>query len=69
MNYPPNPFEALAWGMVDLIGGANEMRLDGVAIHLIEDDAKFIAAFTIQSLGIEELGATQSSYASQEPLP
>ena len=29
---PPNPFEALAWGMVDLIGGANEMQLDGVAI-------------------------------------
>lgn len=40
----PQPFEALAWAVVDLIRGANERRLDGVAIHPIEEDAKFISA-------------------------
>jgi AcrR family transcriptional regulator len=54
----PQPFEALAWAVVDMVRGANERRLDGVSIHMVEEDAKFITALTIRSLGIEEPKAT-----------
>lgn len=47
------PFEAIAWAVVDMIRGANERRLDGVAIQSIESDAQFIANLTMQFLGIE----------------
>jgi AcrR family transcriptional regulator len=57
----PQPFEALAWAVVDMVRGANERRLDGVSIQPIEEDAKFITALTIRSLGLEELKATGST--------
>lgn len=56
----PQPFEALAWAVVDLIRGANERRLDGVAIHPIEEDAKFICALTIRSLEMEDPSETRN---------
>jgi AcrR family transcriptional regulator len=57
----PQPFEALAWAVVDMVRGANERRLDGVAIHPIEEDAMFIAGITIRLLGIEELDGSAGS--------
>jgi AcrR family transcriptional regulator len=44
-------FEAIAWAVVDMIRGANERRLDGVAIQSIDDDAQFIVHLTLQFLG------------------
>lgn len=60
----PQPFEALAWAVVDMLRGANERRLDGVSIHSIEEDAKFIASLALRSLGIEELEPSQEASVS-----
>jgi AcrR family transcriptional regulator len=50
----PQPFEAIAWAVVDMVRGANERRLDGVATHSLERDAQFIIDLTLQSLGFRE---------------
>jgi AcrR family transcriptional regulator len=48
------PFEAIAWVVVDMIRGTNERRLDGIAIQPIESDAQFISNLALQFLGVEE---------------
>lgn len=46
------PFEPIAWALLDMIHGANERRLDNIAKQSIESDARFIAEITLRSLGI-----------------
>ncbi len=48
------PFEAIAWGVVDMLRGANERRLDGIAVHSIEEDARFVIDVTLLFVGFEE---------------
>jgi hypothetical protein len=46
-------FDAVAWAAVDMIRGANERRLDGIATHPVEEDARFITNLILRSLGFE----------------
>lgn len=48
------PFESIAWAVLDMIRGANERRLDGIAIHTVEIDAQFITNLTLQIVGIKD---------------
>ena len=49
----PQPFEAIAHAVLDMIRGANERRLDGLAIHSVEEDAKFIIELALRQVGFE----------------
>jgi AcrR family transcriptional regulator len=50
----PQPFEAIAWAALDMVRGANDRRLDGIATHPIEEDARFIIDLTLQFVGYKE---------------
>ena len=50
----PQPFDAIAWAALDMLRGANDRRLDGVATHSIEEDARFIIDLTLQFVGYKE---------------
>jgi AcrR family transcriptional regulator len=50
----PQPFEPIAHAVLDMIRGANERRLDGLAIHSVEEDAKFIIELALRQVGFED---------------
>jgi AcrR family transcriptional regulator len=50
----PQPFGAIAWAALDMLRGANDRRLDGIATHSIEEDARFIIDLTLQFVGYKE---------------
>jgi AcrR family transcriptional regulator len=50
----PQPFEATAHAVVDLVRGANERRLDGIAIQSIEEDAQFIIELALRQVGFRD---------------
>jgi len=52
----PQPFDAIAWAALDILRGANDRRLDGIATHSIEEDARFIIDLTLQFVGYKEPG-------------
>jgi AcrR family transcriptional regulator len=45
------PFEPVAYAVLDMIRGANERRLDGVAIHSVDEDAAFIIEIALREVG------------------
>lgn len=45
-------FETISWSVVDMVRGANERRLDGIATHTIDEDARFILNLTLQYVGL-----------------
>lgn len=63
------PFETIAWVIIDMIRGANERRLDGVAIQSIECDAQFIASLALQFVGIGNPGETPGQWTAPRRRP
>lgn len=47
------PFEPIAWVVLDMLRGANERRLDGIAVHPVGEDAAFILDLTLRLAGFE----------------
>jgi AcrR family transcriptional regulator len=46
-------FEPIAHAVLDMIRGANERRLDGIAIHSVEEDANFIIELALREVGFQ----------------
>jgi AcrR family transcriptional regulator len=60
------PFDAIAWAALDMLRGANDRRLDGVATHSIEEDARFIIDLTLQFVGYKESRSARSPGTSRD---
>ncbi|HEX4652047.1 MAG TPA: TetR/AcrR family transcriptional regulator [Granulicella sp.] len=50
----PQPFDAIAWAALDMLRGANDRRLDGIATHSIDEDARFIIELTLKFVGYKD---------------
>ena len=50
----PQPFDALAWAILDMIRGCNERRLDNLNPNSPHQDAAYITSIALQRLGIAE---------------
>jgi len=50
----PQPFDALAWAILDMIRGCNERRLDNLNPNSPQQDAAYITSIALQRLGIAE---------------
>ena len=50
----PQPFDALAWAILDMIRGCNERRLDNLNPNTPAQDAAFITGIALQHLGLTE---------------
>jgi len=48
------PFDDLAWAILDMLRGCNERRLDNVTTNTPAEDAAFITAVALQRLGLTE---------------
>jgi len=50
----PQPFDALAWAILDMIRGCNERRLDNLNPNTPQQDATYITGIALQRLGLTE---------------
>jgi len=50
----PQPFDDLAWAILDMLRGCNERRLDNVTANTPAQDAAFITDIALQRLGLAE---------------
>jgi AcrR family transcriptional regulator len=50
----PQPFDAFAWAILDIIRGCNERRLDNLNPNTPQQDAAYITSIALQRLGLAE---------------